>query len=52
MEAIEQAAKARPEAPSDPKEPADFAGDKAGAGRYILGFLLASLLGLWIVYWA
>ena len=52
MEAIEQAVKDRPDVPLDPKEPADFAGDKAGVGRYILGFLLASFLGLWIVYWA
>ena len=52
LEAIEQAVKDGPKAPLDPKEPADFAGDKAGAGRYILGFLLASFLGLWAVYWA
>ena len=52
MEAIEQAVKDRPDVPLDPKEPADFAGDKAGVGRYILGFFLASFLGLWIVYWA
>ncbi len=37
---------------SDPKEPDDFAGDKAGAGRYILSFFLAGPLGLWAVYWA
>ncbi len=36
----------------DPKEPGDFAGDKAGAGRYILSFYLAGPLGLWAVYWA
>ena len=52
LDAIEQAVKSRPEAPADPKEPADFAGDKVGAGRYILSFLLAGLLGLWIAYWA
>lgn len=37
---------------SDPKEPADFAGDKVGTGRYILAFVLAGPLGLWINYWA
>ena len=42
--------KAEPQ--SDPKEPDDFAGDKAGAGRYILSFFLAGPLGLWAVYWA
>jgi hypothetical protein len=52
LDAIEQAVKARPEAPADPKEPADFAGDKVGAGRYILSFFLTSFLGLLIAYWA
>ena len=52
LDAIEQAVKSRPEAPADPKEPADFAGDKVSAGRYILSFFLAGLLGLWITYWA
>ena len=37
---------------SDPKEPVNFAGDKAGTGRYILGFVLAGLFGVWAVYWA
>jgi hypothetical protein len=36
----------------DPKQPANFAGDQVGAGRYILGFLLAGPLGLWANYWA
>ncbi len=38
--------------PPDSKEPADFAGDKVGAGRYILSFVLAGLIGVWIAYWA
>ena len=36
----------------DPKEPANFAGDKVGTGRYILGFVIAGPLGLWANYWA
>ncbi|MFQ5473622.1 MAG: hypothetical protein ACE5FA_12165 [Dehalococcoidia bacterium] len=52
LDAIEQAVKSRPEAPVDPKEPADFAGDKVGVGRYILSFFLASFIGLWVAYWA
>lgn len=36
----------------DPKEPDDFAGDKVGAGRYILSFIMAGLIGVWIAYWA
>ncbi len=36
----------------DPKCPASFRGDKAGVGRYILGFILGGIYGLWIVYWA
>jgi len=52
LDAIEQAVKNRPGVPADPKEPADFAGDKVGVGRYILSFFLASFLGLWVAYWA
>lgn len=51
LEAIEQAVKDGPARPHDSKEPADFAGDKIGAGRYILSFFLAGLIGLWIAYW-
>lgn len=36
----------------DPKCPANFRGDKAGTGRYVLGFLIGGFFGLWIVYWA
>ena len=36
----------------DPKEPADFKGDKVGGGRYALGFILAGPVGLWANYWA
>ena len=36
----------------DPKQPDNFAGDKVGAGRYIICFLLAGLPGLWAAYWA
>ena len=25
--------------------------DKAGAGRYIISFILAGLIGLWVQYW-
>lgn len=52
LEAIEHAVTSRAEAPVNPKEPADFAGDKVGAGRYILGFLIAGPLGLLANYWA
>ncbi len=37
---------------ADPKEPENFKGDKVGAGRYIICFLLAGFVGLWIAYWA
>jgi len=52
LDAIEEEVRRRAEVPADPKEPADFEGDKVGAGRYILGFLLAGPLGLWANYWA
>lgn len=52
LNAIEQEVRRRSDVPADAKEPADFAGDKVGAGRYILGFLLAGPLGLWANYWA
>lgn len=52
LNALEREATRRVDVPDDPKEPADFAGDKVGAGRYILGFLIAGPLGLWANYWA
>lgn len=52
LQAMEQAVARSAEAAADPKEPVNFAGDKVGAGRYILGFLLAGPLGLLANYWA
>ncbi len=37
---------------NDPKAPTDFAGDKAGWGRYLLCFLVAGLFGLLAIHWA
>ena len=52
LEAIERAVASGARVAADPNEPADFAGDKVGVGRYILGFVLAGPLGLLANYWA